>query len=126
MKTNLRQGFAFTSLSRYLALVILFAVASLMAPGFLSLQNVMNLLRSFSVHTLRLRTDGAIPAELARDGAESGGWWSLPFDAFDQVEPMLARIRAAGCRIDDLEIGKPDLEEVFVRVMQGPPQGQAN
>jgi hypothetical protein len=29
-----------------------------------------------------------------------------------------------GCRIDDLEIGKPDLEEVFVRVMQGSQQGQ--
>jgi hypothetical protein len=37
---------------------------------------------------------------------------------------MLAKIRAAGCRIDDLEIGKPDLEEVFVRVMQGVQQGQ--
>jgi len=52
MKTNLFQGFrqriAFTSLSRYLALVILFVIASLLAPGFLSLQNVMNLLRSFS------------------------------------------------------------------------------
>ncbi len=41
-------GSAFNSLSRYLALIILFAVASLMAPGFLSLQNILNLLRSFS------------------------------------------------------------------------------
>ncbi|MCX7150446.1 MAG: ABC transporter ATP-binding protein, partial [Rhodocyclales bacterium] len=83
-----------------------------------------NLLRRFSAHSLRLRTNGEMPAELTREGAENGGWWSLPFDGFDEVEPLLARIRAAGCRIDDLEIGKPDLEEVFVRVMQGQQQGQ--
>jgi ribose transport system permease protein len=46
----MRAGFrsAFNSLSRYLALIILVAAASLMAPGFLSLQNILNLLRSFS------------------------------------------------------------------------------
>ena len=46
MKVDLRS--AFSGVSRYLALVILFVTASLMAPGFLSLQNVLNLLRSFS------------------------------------------------------------------------------
>jgi ribose/xylose/arabinose/galactoside ABC-type transport system permease subunit len=46
MKIDFR--YAFNSISRYLALVILFAAASLMAPGFLSVQNVLNLLRSFS------------------------------------------------------------------------------
>jgi ribose transport system permease protein len=46
VKAGLRS--AFNSLSRYLALIILVAAASLMAPGFLSLQNILNLLRSFS------------------------------------------------------------------------------
>jgi ribose transport system permease protein len=46
MKSSFRS--AFNSLSRYLALIILFAAASLMAPGFLSVQNILNLLRSFS------------------------------------------------------------------------------
>ncbi len=46
MKLDVRP--AFNSLSRYLALVILVAAASLLAPGFLGLQNVLNLLRSFS------------------------------------------------------------------------------
>ncbi|MCX7156454.1 MAG: ABC transporter ATP-binding protein [Rhodocyclales bacterium] len=101
-------------------------IAMLKAGRVVALDTTANLLRRFSVHALRLRTAGAMPLELARDGAENGGWWSFPFDGFDQVEPLLARLRAAGCRIDDLEIGKPDLEEVFVRVMQGPPQGQVN
>jgi ABC-2 type transport system ATP-binding protein len=39
---------------------------------------------------------------------------------------LLAQIRAAGCRIDDLEIGKPDLEEVFIRVMQGQAEASVN
>ncbi|MFA4968667.1 MAG: ABC transporter ATP-binding protein [Sulfuritalea sp.] len=94
-------------------------IAMLKAGRVVALDTTANLLRRFSVHALRLRTGGTLPSELARDGAESGGWWSFPFDGFDQVETLLARIRAAGCRIDDLEIGKPDLEEVFVRVMQG-------
>ena len=46
--------------------------------------------------------------------------------AFARAEPLLAKIRAAGCRIDDLEIGKPDLEEVFIRVMQGQAETPAN
>ena len=101
-------------------------IAMLKAGRVVALDTTVNLLRRFSVHALRLRTDGAMPPELARNGAESDGWWSFAFDGFGQVEPLLARIRAAGCRIDDLEIGKPDLEEVFVRVMQEPSQGQAN
>jgi ABC-2 type transport system ATP-binding protein len=96
----------------------------LKAGRVVALDSTANLLRRFSVHSLRLRTDGEMPAELARNAAANGGWWSVPFDRFDEVEPMLTKIRAAGCRIDDLEIGKPDLEEVFVRVMQGPQQGQ--
>jgi ribose/xylose/arabinose/galactoside ABC-type transport system permease subunit len=51
MKTSLRQlrqRGTLLNLSRYLVLVILFAIASVMAPGFLSVQNVLNLLRSFS------------------------------------------------------------------------------
>ena len=48
----------------------------------------------------------------------TSGWWTCAFAHFDEIEPMLARIRNAGCMIDELEIGKPDLEDVFVRVMQ--------
>jgi len=94
-------------------------IAMLKAGRVVALDTTARLLRSFSSHTLRLRTRNELPAELSAGGSQSGGWWSLPFDHFDQVEPLLGKIRAAGCVIDDLEIGKPDLEEVFVRVMQG-------
>jgi ABC-2 type transport system ATP-binding protein len=94
-------------------------IAMLKAGRIVALDTTVNLLRRFSLHSLRLRTDGAMPAEIARGATENGGWWSFPFDGYDEVEPLLANIRAAGCLIADLEIGKPDLEEVFVRVMQG-------
>lgn len=94
-------------------------IAMLKAGRVVALDTTVNLLRRFSVHSLRLRTTGAMPADIARGAAENGGWWSFPFDGYDEVEPLLANIRAAGCVIADLEIGKPDLEEVFVRVMQG-------
>jgi ABC-2 type transport system ATP-binding protein len=100
-------------------------IAMLKAGQVVALDTTANLLRRFSVHSLRLRTDGAMPTELTRGAAENGGWWSFPFDGFDEVEPLLANIRAAGCGIADLEIGKPDLEEVFVRVMQGQQEGRA-
>jgi ribose transport system permease protein len=51
MRTFIRQmgqRGTFSNLSRLLVLFILFAIASVMAPGFLSVQNVLNLLRSFS------------------------------------------------------------------------------
>ncbi len=94
-------------------------IAMLKAGRIVALDTTASLLRSFSTHTLRLRTNGSLPAALVAGSGQSGGWWSLPFDRFDEVEPLLAKIRAVGCVIDDLEIGKPDLEEVFVRVMQG-------
>lgn len=101
-------------------------IAMLKDGRVVALDTTEKLLRRFSAHALRLRTDGAMPDDLASGAAESAGWWTLPFDSFDEVEPLLARIRAAGCRIESLEISSPDLEEVFIRVMQGSHQGQVN
>jgi ABC-2 type transport system ATP-binding protein len=36
-----------------------------------------------------------------------------------EVESLLAQLRAAGVRIEDLEIGRADLEDVFLEIMQG-------
>jgi ABC-2 type transport system ATP-binding protein len=35
-----------------------------------------------------------------------------------EVESTLARLRGAGVRIEDLEIGRADLEDVFLHIMQ--------
>ena len=93
-------------------------IAMLKAGRLVALDTTANLLQRFSVHALRLRLrQGQLPAELRVGADEKDGVWSLPFERYDDVEAMLARLRAAGCIVDDLEIGKPDLEDVFVRVM---------
>ncbi|MCF8197335.1 MAG: ABC transporter ATP-binding protein [Sulfuritalea sp.] len=94
-------------------------IAMLKDGRVVALDTTKQLLRRFSAHALRLRTGGVMPKELTSEATESGGWWSIPFNSFDEIEPLLVKIRTAGCEIDSLEIGKPDLEEVFIRVMQG-------
>ena len=42
----------------------------------------------------------------------------LRADRYDQVEPMLARLREAGCTLEEMELQHADLEDVFMRVMR--------
>ena len=93
-------------------------IAMLKAGRIVALDTTQNLLNRYSTHTLRLRVSGDVPADLAGT-VQGSGWRVLPFDRYEEVEPLLARLRGSGCVIEELEIGKPDLEDVFVRVMQG-------
>jgi ABC-2 type transport system ATP-binding protein len=36
-----------------------------------------------------------------------------------EVEQLLATLRAAGVKVEDLEIGRADLEDVFIEIMEG-------
>lgn len=42
----------------------------------------------------------------------------LRLSGYGEVEQMLSTCRQAGCEIDDMEIAKADLEDVFVQVMR--------
>jgi ABC-2 type transport system ATP-binding protein len=95
-------------------------IAMLKQGRIVALDTTANLLRRFSGHTLRLRlAPGAMLPEALRVllTAESGGEHVLALEKCEDLEPVLGSLREAGCRLDDIEIGKPDLEEVFVRVM---------
>jgi ABC-2 type transport system ATP-binding protein len=93
-------------------------IAMLKAGRLVALDTTANLLQRFSVHALRLRLrEGQLPPELSAGADLKDGVWSLPFERYDDVEALLACLRAAGCVVDDMEIGKPDLEDVFVKVM---------
>jgi ABC-2 type transport system ATP-binding protein len=95
-------------------------IAMLKQGRIVALDTTANLLRRFSGHTLRLRlAPGAVLPERLRPqlSAEAGGEHILALERCEDVEPVLGSLREAGCRIEDIEVGKPDLEEVFVRVM---------
>ena len=39
-----------------------------------------------------------------------------------EVEAILATLHAAGCQPEDLEIGRADLEDVFLEIMKDAPR----
>ena len=86
-----------------------------------ALDTTTNLLARFSGHTLNLRlsNQAALPEALCARAIESEGGWIFRLAGFDEIEPLLADIRLAGCVIDDLQLTQTDLEDVFVGVMQG-------
>jgi ABC-2 type transport system ATP-binding protein len=81
-----------------------------------ALDTTPNLLAAHGGLGVRLRLDRA-PALPGLD-AEEGGWWRLGLTGLAGLEPLLARLREEGVVVEDMEILRPDLEEVFLRVMQ--------
>jgi ABC-2 type transport system ATP-binding protein len=49
---------------------------------------------------------------------EPSGAWRIAIDDMGQVEEVLLRLREAGCALASLEVGEPELEEVFVKIMR--------
>jgi ABC-2 type transport system ATP-binding protein len=94
-------------------------IAMLKAGKVIALDTTANLLARFSAHALRVKMRGEVPSGLLGGAIDAGGWPNFAFDRFDAVEDILGRLRQAGCEIEDIEIGKPDLEDVFVKLMQG-------
>ena len=41
----------------------------------------------------------------------------LALEGYDRVEGVLAALRTAGVRVLEMEVAQPDLEEVFVKIM---------
>jgi ABC-2 type transport system ATP-binding protein len=94
-------------------------IAMLKQGRIVALDSTPNLLRRVHHLFLRLRLDGELPGALRalEHGSGSGGHL-LRLKGYDEVERTLACIRGAGCRIEEMELMQPDLEDVFVEVMQ--------
>ena len=90
-----------------------------------ALERTSTLLQRFSGMQLYLRfSSGVLPAELRSlevdPHAVGGAQHLLRLSSYDEVEPILAKCRAAGCTFDEIEVRKADLEDVFVQVMNEP------
>ena len=66
---------------------------------------------------LRLKIDGELPADLAAQARVTGRIVQFPAHDVRQIEGYLAAVREAGLVVDDVEIIKADLEDVFIEVM---------
>jgi ABC-2 type transport system ATP-binding protein len=96
-------------------------IAMLKAGRIVALDSTQNLLRRFQHHLyLRVRIAGSgLPPALAPalHHADSRGH-VLRLKDYAGLEPTLAALRAAGCSIEEMELVQPDLEDVFVEIMQ--------
>jgi ABC-2 type transport system ATP-binding protein len=84
-----------------------------------ALDTTARLLASFSERVMRVKLEhGELPPAVAlRATPEPSGSWRIAIDDMAHAEQVLARLREAGCAVASLEIGEPELEEVFVRIM---------
>ncbi len=70
---------------------------------------------------LRFKTDTALPPALAAQARVTGRIVQVKARDAAEVETLLATLRASGVKVEDLEIGRADLEDVFLEIMQGDP-----
>ena len=71
---------------------------------------------------LRFKMDAALPASLAGQSRVTGRIVQITAHDAHEVETILGALRTAGCQPEDLEIGRADLEDVFLEIMNGSPR----
>lgn len=96
-------------------------IAMLKQGQVVALASTSDLLKGASANVLRFKTDQNLPAELAAQARITGRVVQLPAHDALEVERILAQARAAGVVVEDMEIRKADLEDVFLDVMAGAP-----
>ncbi|WPB57593.1 ABC transporter ATP-binding protein [Xylophilus sp. GOD-11R] len=114
-----REGHAVLLTTHYLeeAEALCSRIAMLKKGKLVALNRTSELLSLASGNVLRFKVDGELPAELAAQARITGRIVQLPAPGALQIEQFLAAVRTAGLRVEDVEIRKADLEDVFLQVM---------
>ena len=94
-------------------------IAMLKAGRVVALDRTSALLAGTASTMLRFKTDQALPPALAAQARVTGRIVQLKAHDAAEVEQHLASLRQAGIAPEDLEIGRADLEDVFVQIMSG-------
>lgn len=92
-------------------------IAMLKSGKVVALERTSDLLKAASSNVLRFKLDGALPVEFEGKARVTGRIVQLPAHDAHEIEQHLAVIRQAGLRVEDVEIRKADLEDVFIDVM---------
>lgn len=92
-------------------------IAMLKAGRVVALDSTANLLARFTTHSLRVRLAAPVTDPSLEVKPDDEGWLEFGFERFEEVEGVLARLRAAGAEIAEMHLGEPDLEQVFIGVM---------
>lgn len=93
-------------------------IAMLRSGSVIALDTTRALLSHIEGVQMTLRVRGAVPASvLAHRIEEREGALILRLGEPADVGRVLAECEAAGCEIEDLEVGRADLEDVFLQLM---------
>jgi len=96
-------------------------IAMLKRGRVVALDRTRNLLAGTASTMLRFKTDQLLPASLAAHARITGRIVQLQAHDAAEIEALLGALRQHGVAIEDLEIGRADLEDVFLEIMHGAP-----
>ncbi|MBL0728206.1 ABC transporter ATP-binding protein [Piscinibacter sp. HJYY11] len=97
-------------------------IAMLKLGQVVALDRTSALLAGTASTMMRFKMDQALPAELTSHARVTGRIVQVTAHDTAEVERVLQILRAHGCQPEDLEIGRADLEDVFLEIMQGAPR----
>ncbi|MFZ4286934.1 ABC transporter ATP-binding protein [Variovorax sp. HJSM1_2] len=96
-------------------------IAMLKTGKVVALASTSELLSSATSNVLRFKVDGDLPPALAEHARVTGRVVQLAAHGALEIENYLAAVRQAGLQVQDVEIRKADLEDVFLDVMSAAP-----
>lgn len=121
-----REGHTVVLTTHYLeeAQALCSRIAMLKAGKVVALDTTKALLKQVAGSQLKLLLSGAALPESLRaiQIPVESIYTALRINHNDEIEPILANLRQAGCVIDDLQLQQADLEDVFLQIMDGAKQ----
>ena len=84
-----------------------------------ALERTSELLSKASGNVLRFKVDGELPAALQAQARVTGRIVQLAVHDAADIERSLTLVRESGLVVEDVEVRKADLEDVFISVMAG-------
>ncbi|MDI4635133.1 ABC transporter ATP-binding protein [Pelomonas sp. V22] len=97
-------------------------IAMLKLGRVVALDTTTSLLSGRASTMLRFKTDAVLPPALLEQARVTGRIAQIKAHDAAEVETILASLRAAQVPVEDLEIGRADLEDVFLEIMNGAAQ----
>lgn len=92
-------------------------IAMLKTGRIVALDRTSNLLKAASGNVLRFKTTGDLPPALAARARVTGSVVQLPAHNALEIEQYLAAVRESGLVVENVEMRKADLEDVFIEIM---------
>ena len=96
-------------------------IAMLKKGQIVALERTSTLLSNATSNVLHFKTDSVIPNAIARQARMTGRIVEMPAQDADEIERHLSALREAGVKVEDVEIRKADLEDVFIALMNAQP-----